>query len=90
MTATIRKLRCARDPRRLLAKMHLDGDRPAYFDAHPQGRNLIELACHDCEKVERRADSGVVRVLHRFNFIGRFEETAYVYGDGREEVRTDG
>lgn len=64
--------------------MKLDGERPAYIDV--KTRNLIEFTCKDCEKVERRADSGVVRVFHRFNFAGEFVETGKVYADGHEET----
>ena len=81
-------LRCSRDPRRLFAKMKLRGERPAYIDVDT--RNLIEFTCKDCEKVERRADSGVVRVYHRFNFIGEPIETVHEYADGREVVFADG
>ena len=82
-------LRCTRNPKRLFARMKLEGLRPAYYDATPEGRNLIEFKCRDCEKLERRADPSVTEVFHRFNIIGEFEETEYVFAGGRSEIRDE-
>ena len=68
--------------------MKLDGERPAYIDR--ETRNLIEFTCKDCLKAERRDDPTLVKVYHRFNFIGEAIETVREFTDGREEVTPDG
>jgi hypothetical protein len=83
-------LRCAKDPRRLFAKMKLNGERPAYIDTEGDApRNLIEFSCQDCLKAERREDPELVKVYHRFDFIGQPVETVREYADGHEAVRSD-
>jgi hypothetical protein len=61
-------------PGKLLLKISLAGERPAYV--HPD--NLIELYCEDCTRRLRRVRKGVRRVLHRFDFIGVLVETLVV------------
>lgn len=72
MTTTVEvvDLRCPVGPRQLLLKLHTTGER-----AHVNDDNLMEISCRDCTRTARRSDPGVVRVLHRFNFIGELVES---------------
>jgi len=64
-------------PGKLLLKLRLSGERPAYV--HPD--NLIELYCEDCTRRLRRFRPNVRRVLHRYDFIGTLIETLVVEND---------
>ncbi len=63
-------LRCPEDPRRLLTRLLLNGDKPSYVEG-----NLIELACYECKAQYRRQGNPVARVLHRYDFVGDLIET---------------
>lgn len=76
---SVTSLRCSQHPKRLLARMRLDGERPAYV--HPD--NLVELSCRDCTKDARRTDPEVVRVLHLFDLTGEFVRSEAVYDPPR-------
>jgi hypothetical protein len=64
-------LRCSSNPKNLLARMRLDGEKPVYT----QPDNLIELSCRSCTVDAKRADPRVIRVLHLFDFAGEFVRT---------------
>lgn len=64
------------NPGKLLLKISLSGERPAYV--HPD--NLIELYCEDCTRRARRSRPGVRRILHRYDFVGELIETLVVEG----------
>lgn len=66
-------LRCPVGPRRLLAILRQEGKKPLYVDG-----NLVEFACSDCARSARRAGRDVLRVLHRFNFVGELVSTEEV------------
>jgi hypothetical protein len=61
-------LRCSSNPGNLLARMRLDGEKPAYT----QPDNLIELKCRKCTADAKREDPGVYLVLHLYDFAGEF------------------
>jgi len=63
-------------PGKLLLKIRTSGGRPAYV--HPD--NLIELYCEDCTRRLRKIRTGVLRVLHRYDFLGQLIETLVVEG----------
>ncbi len=63
-------LRCPEDPRKLLMKLQLNGDRP-----HVTDENLLELSCDACKARLRKTDPGVGLVLHRYNFLGELVES---------------
>lgn len=67
------EIRCPEDPRRLLSKLLLAGEKPTVVEG-----NLIEIACMACKHDLRREDPSVVRVLHRYNLIGELVETVVV------------
>lgn len=62
-------LRCPVGPKKLLAKMVTDGNRP-----HIVSGNLVELNCDFCKQSRRRQGQQVNRVLHRFNLAGELVE----------------
>jgi hypothetical protein len=68
------ELRCPVGPRKLFAKLRLDGVQPTVTSG-----NLLEMACQDCRRRARsegRTDVGFV--LHRFDIVGRLVETVIV------------
>lgn len=67
------EMRCPVGPRRLLSKMLLTGDRPHVVDG------LVEIACDDCKKSQRRKDFLVQRVVHRFDMAGQLVESEVMY-----------
>ena len=76
------ELRCPVGPRKLFAKLRLEGAQPAVTSG-----NLLEMACQDCRRrmrSEGRTDVGFV--LHRFDIVGRLVETVIVSAvtDGAE------
>lgn len=66
-------LRCPVDPRKLLMKLQLNGERP-----HVNDDNLLELACEACKARLRKSDPNVALVLHRYNFLGELIESESV------------
>lgn len=68
------EMRCPTGPRRLLAKLRQSGRRPSVVEG-----NLIEFACPDCARRERKTDPTVFRVLHRFDLIGTLVESEVVH-----------
>jgi heterodisulfide reductase subunit C len=78
------EVRCPVGPRRLFTKLKLGEESGRYI--HPE--NLIELTCCDCRNRLRRASNSVevVRVLHRYNFVGELIETVAVHDGGFEQV----
>ena len=79
---SIVEVRCPVGPRKLFTKLKLGETTARYI----QPGNLIEFPCRDCRGLVSRESDEVIRVLHRYNFLGDLIETAVVYGDGREEV----
>jgi len=75
-------LRCPVGPRRLLAILRQEGKKPVYLED-----NTVEFACSDCARAARREGRDVLRVLHRYNFIGELVDTEEVM---RGEVLGDG
>lgn len=73
MTETQTQIRCPVGPRRLLAIVVSEGEKPKITDG-----NLIEFACSDCCRSLRREGQDVARVLHRFNILGEEVETVVV------------
>lgn len=63
------EMRCPSNPSRLLGKVN---------DPRP-GEPVIELSCDHCRRSARRTRPDVVRVLHRFDTDGSFDETVTVY-----------
>jgi len=63
-------LRCPIGPKQLLARVVWSGDHIAATEA-----GLVELACRDCAKNERKKDPEVKRVLHRFRPDGVLVES---------------
>lgn len=78
----VTELRCPAGPRRLFAKMVSSGEPPPVN----ADLNLIEMACGDCARVERKEDPEVFRILHRFDLAGTLVESVIVYTDGEEEI----
>lgn len=74
------EIRCPVGPRRLLSKVISEGGTP-----HITG-NLIEFACDDCKRYERKSDPDVVRVLHRFDLAGSLVESLIVFAGEDPEV----
>lgn len=70
------EIRCPVGPRRLLSKVMSEGGLP-----HIVPGNLIEFACDDCKRWQRREDPKVQRILHRFNLAGDLVETVVVHYD---------
>lgn len=68
------EIRCPENFSRLFVKMKLAGESPTYVEG-----NLMEFACDDCKRMHRRAGDAVLRVLHRYNFLGELVETVVVY-----------
>lgn len=67
------ELRCPTGPRKLFAKLRLQGMQPAVTTD-----NLVELACQDCRRRLRSEGNDVALVLHRYNIIGELIETVAV------------
>ncbi len=65
------EVRCPVGPRKLFTKLKLGEESGRYL--HPA--NLIEFTCRDCTKRLCRERHEVVRVFHRYNFIGELVET---------------
>lgn len=76
MGTEIVEIRCPVGPRRLFAKLRQEGQKPRI---DPED-NLFEVSCSDCTRAQRRLDSSVVRVLHRFNFLGQLVSSETVRG----------
>lgn len=69
------ELRCPVGPRKLFAKLRLEGVQPTMTSG-----NLLELSCQDCRRRARsegRPDVGFV--LHRFDILGNLVETVVIY-----------
>jgi hypothetical protein len=83
---TIVELRCPNSARGLLARMKLEGERPAYV----QPDNLIEFSCRDCARALRRdGDATVVRVYHRFDVVGTLIESEVERDPVRDEASVE-
>lgn len=67
------ELRCPTGPRKLFAKLRLEGAQP-----HVVPGNLVEMACQDCRRRLRSEGRDVSLVLHRFNIVGDLIETVSV------------
>jgi hypothetical protein len=67
------ELRCPTGPRKLFAKLRLEGAQPVITSD-----NLIELACQDCRRTLRKEGQDVALVLHRYDIIGNLIETVSV------------
>ena len=67
------ELRCPIGPQQLLAKVIWSGEADRHIVATDDG--LVELACRDCAKNERKKDPEVRRVLHRFRPDGSLAES---------------
>lgn len=76
------EIRCPLGPRKLFAKMVLQGDTPK---VNPE-LNLLELACYDCARSRRKDNVTVFRVLHRYSLWGELIESLIVYQDGSEGI----
>lgn len=78
------EVRCPVGPKRLFTKLKLGEESGRYV--HPA--NWIEISCSDCRRRLRsvRESDEVVRVCHRYNFLGEVVETVAIDGNGREEV----
>lgn len=67
------ELRCPTGPRKLFAKLRLQGAQPVVTSD-----NLVELACQDCRRRMRSEGKDVALVLHRFDIVGQLIETVAV------------
>lgn len=72
MSKYLVELRCPVGPKSLLGKM------APTEKAHVTAENLVELACSDCARELRRKGKNVLRVLHRFNFLGDLIESEVI------------
>lgn len=70
------ELRCPTGPRKLFAKLRLQGTQPLVTSD-----NLVELSCQDCRRRLRGEGAEVALVLHRYNIVGELIETAVVPKD---------
>jgi hypothetical protein len=72
VTVTEVEIRCPVGSMRLLAKVLRSGEACVNEEL-----NLIEFACHDCLRAQKRRAPGreVSRVLHRYNVAGQLVET---------------
>lgn len=76
------ELRCPVGPRRLFAKLRVQGVQPVVTS-----ENLLELGCQDCRRRHRSEGRVDVRfVLHRFNILGSLVETVLIYDDVSDDV----
>lgn len=64
------EIRCPNGPQRLFMKMKLNGETPTITED-----NRMEFACSDCKRTLRKEGFEVDRVLHQYDFLGRFVET---------------
>ena len=69
--SSVVEVRCPLGPRQLFTKLKLGEASGIYI--HPA--NLIEFPCGDCRRRMSREHGRVVRVFHRFNFLGELIET---------------
>lgn len=65
------EVRCPGGLRRLFTRLKLGEETARYIDSG----NLIEFTCSDCAKDISRQRGELVRVFHRFNFLGDLIET---------------
>jgi hypothetical protein len=72
-------IKCPVGPQKLLMRLKLDGKRPSIVEG-----NLLELNCDECKKNMRRQRMAVVRVLHRYDLLGRLIETEVVTPDKQD------
>lgn len=72
------EVRCPVGPRRLFAKLRLEGG----INPHVTEDNLVEFSCDDCKRERRARGERVFRVLHRFDFFGTLVQTVIDRGDG--------
>jgi hypothetical protein len=79
------EIRCPDGPQRLFMKMRLSDD-PKERPYIVPGMNLMELACSDCARVNRRSNPEVFRVLHRYAINGDLMENVIQYRDGSEVI----
>ncbi len=71
-TETTVEVRCPVGPKKLFTKLKLGEE----FATYVADANLIEFTCRDCAKRISRENGQVVRVFHRFNFLGELIETS--------------
>jgi hypothetical protein len=64
------EIRCPEDPRRILTKILIRGERP-----HITEDNLIEIACDSCKVRLRRQGKTLDIVLHRYDLLGELIQT---------------
>lgn len=70
MTSYSIDVRCPQGPQRLFMKLKLSGETPSITED-----NLMEFACSDCKRALRKEGFEVERVLHQYDFLGRFVNT---------------
>lgn len=73
MTNNEKELRCPVGPRRLFMKLKTEGVPPVFVDG-----TLLEVSCSDCARALRKEGRNVVRVLHRYTFLGQLYETEVI------------
>lgn len=74
MTSRSIEIRCPNGPQRLFSKLRISGETPSITED-----NLIEFACSDCKRTLRSEGFQVDRVLHQYDFLGRFVDTFIEY-----------
>jgi hypothetical protein len=82
------EIRCPNSPRKLLAILLRDGEKPKIVDG-----NLIELLCKDCRRLLKKSGREVSRVLHRYDLAGELIETVEMFdnlSDANRESLSDG
>jgi len=65
------EVRCPVGPQRLFTKLKLGEE----FAVYVESGNLIEFTCGDCARRLSREQQRMLRVFHRFNFLGELVET---------------
>lgn len=63
------EIRCPAKYKRMFGKLVRKDEEVVVSD------NLLEFSCRPCTKEERALDSGVERVVHRYNIGGELVET---------------
>jgi DNA-directed RNA polymerase subunit RPC12/RpoP len=74
MTTRSIEVRCPNGPQRLFMKLKMLGETPTITDD-----NVMEFACSDCKRALRNDGIEVSRVLHQYDFLGRFVDTYLEY-----------
>jgi hypothetical protein len=81
------EVRCPVGPQRLFMKLLLSDDENEKPRTIPE-LNLMELACSDCARFQRKNNQDVFRVLHRYDITGCLAENVIQYNDGTDVIES--